>query len=108
MKMPTSKTTTMGSGLGTFILMGVYMAAALLGVPDAQLDAALDMIVTGAGLFGVSAVTGVINAANKRKAKASIAIIKPAVDTVANELFKDMPPGKVDAIRKYFTENDTK
>ena len=78
------------------------MAAALLGVPDAQLDAALDMVITGSGLFGISAITGVLNAANKRKAKAAVAVIAPATDTIAQELLKHMPADKVEALKEYF------
>ena len=107
MHVPTSKTTTMGSGLGTFILMGIYMAAALLGIPQEQLDAALDMVMTGAGLFGISAFAGVVNAVNKRKAKASVAIIKPSADVIASELIKHMPEDNVAALKKYFMDKTT-
>ena len=104
MHVPTSKTTTMGSGLGTFILMGVYMAAALLGIPQEQLDAALDMVMTGAGLFGISAFAGVVNAVNKRKAKAAVDVITPATETIAKELIKHMPAEAVESLRKYFVD----
>ena len=79
------------------------MAAALLGVPDAQLDAALDMVITGSGLFGISAITGVVNAANKRKAKGAVAVIAPATESIAQELLKHMPAEDAKVLRQYFT-----